>query len=141
MFKTILLAIDLNDPASAEKATAAAQKMTLDNDAVLHVVNVVPDNGMAMVGAAMGAERGKAMMQEVDTALHAFAEQHLPAVMNATLHVEQGTVYDRILRKADAVGADLIIVGSHRPELKDYLIGPNSARIARHAKAAVLVLR
>lgn len=38
-------------------------------------------------------------------------------------------------------GADLIIVGSHKPGLGDYLLGSTSARIVRHAPCAVHVLR
>jgi nucleotide-binding universal stress UspA family protein len=32
-------------------------------------------------------------------------------------------------------------MASHRPELSDYLLGPNAARIVRHAKQSVLVVR
>ncbi len=32
-------------------------------------------------------------------------------------------------------------IGSHRPELKDYLLGPNAARVVRHANCSVLVVR
>lgn len=42
---------------------------------------------------------------------------------------------------ADAIGADCIIVGSHKPELQDYLLGSTSARVVRHASCAVHVLR
>ena len=38
-------------------------------------------------------------------------------------------------------GADLIIVGSHKPGIGDYLLGSTSARIVRHAPCAVHVLR
>jgi nucleotide-binding universal stress UspA family protein len=42
---------------------------------------------------------------------------------------------------AEEIGADLIIVGSHRPEFKDYLLGATAARIVRHAPCSVHVLR
>ena len=41
----------------------------------------------------------------------------------------------------EAAGAELIVMASHRPELRDYLIGPNAARVMRHADASVLVVR
>jgi nucleotide-binding universal stress UspA family protein len=34
-----------------------------------------------------------------------------------------------------------ILMASHRPEVKDYLIGPNAAHVAQHADCSVLVLR
>lgn len=55
--------------------------------------------------------------------------------------VGRGTVYEEILRIAGEIGSDLIVIGSHRPELKDYLLGPNAARVVRHADCSVLVVR
>ena len=42
---------------------------------------------------------------------------------------------------ADKVGADCIIVGSHKPGLEDFFLGSTSARVVRHARCAVHVLR
>ena len=42
---------------------------------------------------------------------------------------------------AGEIGVDLIAMASHRPALKDYLIGPNAARVVRHADVSVLVVR
>jgi len=36
---------------------------------------------------------------------------------------------------------DLIIVGSHKPGLQDYLLGSTAARVVRHAMCSVLVGR
>jgi nucleotide-binding universal stress UspA family protein len=38
------------------------------------------------------------------------------------------------------LNATLIVMGAHRPAFQDYLIGPNAARVVRHAKCSVLVL-
>jgi nucleotide-binding universal stress UspA family protein len=32
-------------------------------------------------------------------------------------------------------------MGSHRPELSDYLLGPNAGKVVRHAKCSVMVVR
>jgi len=32
-------------------------------------------------------------------------------------------------------------MASHRPALKDFLLGPNAAKVVRHAKCAVMVIR
>jgi len=42
---------------------------------------------------------------------------------------------------ADKVGADCIIVGSHKPDVKDFFLGSTAARIMRYAKCSVHVLR
>ena len=52
-----------------------------------------------------------------------------------------GSVYNEVLHEADTVGADLIVVGSHRPTMATYLLGSNAATIIRHARMSVLVVR
>ncbi len=48
---------------------------------------------------------------------------------------------EEILKAAAESDCDLIVVASHRPALKDYLLGPNAARVVRHANCSVLVVR
>ena len=56
-------------------------------------------------------------------------------------HATQGTIYKEIIAAADRVNAEMILIASHRPEMQDYLIGPNAARVVRHARQSVTVLR
>jgi len=42
---------------------------------------------------------------------------------------------------AEKIGADCIVVGSHKPGLRDYFLGSTAARIVRHAPCSVHVLR
>lgn len=42
---------------------------------------------------------------------------------------------------ARKIGADCIIVGSHKPGLEDFFLGSTSSRVVRHARCAVHVLR
>jgi len=39
------------------------------------------------------------------------------------------------------IDADLIVLGANRPDLKDYLLGPNASRVVRHSARSVLVVR
>ena len=59
----------------------------------------------------------------------------------ASFNVTQGTIYHEIIKAAKEVGADAIVVGANRPALSDYLVGPNAARVVRHAPQSVLVIR
>ena len=54
---------------------------------------------------------------------------------------QHGTIYHEICRIAENAGSDLIVMASHRPEVKDYLLGPNAARVVRHAKQSVFIVR
>ena len=55
--------------------------------------------------------------------------------------IRHGSVYGEILRYARDVQADLIVMASHKPELKDFLLGPNAAHVVRHADCSVWVVR
>ena len=52
-----------------------------------------------------------------------------------------GGIYHELLQEAADWNADLIVVGSHRPVMSDYLLGSNAKTIVRHAQCSVLVVR
>ena len=56
-------------------------------------------------------------------------------------HVATGRVFRGILDVAEQEQADLIVLASHRPEMKDFLIGENAERVVRHARCSVMVVR
>ena len=80
-------------------------------------------------------------MAKAEAELAKLAADAVPAEIDAATGVAFGTVYEEILRAAERIGADLIVMGSHRPELKDYLLGSNAANVVRHARCSVLVVR
>ncbi|MCP3868497.1 MAG: universal stress protein [Gammaproteobacteria bacterium] len=53
----------------------------------------------------------------------------------------KSSIYSDILADAERSGADLIVIASHQPELSDYLLGSNAAKVVRHAKCDVYVVR
>jgi nucleotide-binding universal stress UspA family protein len=65
----------------------------------------------------------------------------VPADIRRRHIVGHGSIYHEILRYADEIEADLIVISAHRPTAEDYLIGPNAARVVRHAHVSVLVVR
>ncbi len=81
------------------------------------------------------------LAHEAASEIDAFITERIPEDVSAFRHLENGTVYQGILEAAERIGADLVIMASHRPEMSDYLVGPNAARVVRHAKISVLVVR
>ncbi|WP_299424956.1 universal stress protein [uncultured Shimia sp.] len=141
MFKTLLLTVDVNDLNGSERPAEVAKAMAERDSAELHIMNVVPDYGMSIVGSFFSADHNKAILQEAKVALESWAGERFADLSKIRLHVDQGTIYDLVLKEAENVSADAIIVGAHKSQLKDYLIGPNAARISRHAKQSVFVVR
>ncbi|WP_343565216.1 universal stress protein [Kiloniella sp. b19] len=141
MSKTILLAVDLNDPQGAERPAEEALELAKAMGAKLHVMNVVPDFGMAVVGSFFTKDHNRQMLDEARSALLEWSQERFGELDGVSFSIDQGTVYEQIIKEASQLGVDLIVVGAHKSQLKDYLIGPNAARIARHAKQSVLVVR
>lgn len=141
MYNNILLPIDLNDESSWVKALPVAMENCQAFGAVLHLMTVVPDFRMAIVGSFFPEGYEQKAIEETSKQLHAFKTKNVPDTLKVQHVVGHGTVYEEILRVAKASGADLIVMGSHRPELKDYLLGPNAARVVRHSDTSVLVVR
>ena len=141
MYKDILLAVDLNDDSSWQRALPTAVEYCRAFGAVLHVIAVIPSYGMPFVGQFFPEGFEKEMEDKTLEALHAFVTEHVSKDVRVQRIVSQGTVYQEILETSEKIGADLIVMASHRPELKDYLLGPNAARVVRHAQCSVLVVR
>ncbi|WP_417210025.1 universal stress protein [Antarctobacter sp.] len=139
MYGKILLAVDMNDTAGSARVAEYGAALARMCDAEVHVISVVPNMGFALVGSAFGGDFAGTMMEETRVALHKWVDEVLGIA--AHLHIDQGTVYDKIIRTAEAIDAEAIVVGAHRPELRDYLVGPNAARVVRHARQSVLVVR
>ncbi len=141
MFKSILVPIDLAQPSSWEGPLPLAAEFARNHGAKLHVLNVVPPFGMAIVGGFFPEDFERRAIEEAKKALaDTVAGVDLGGV-EAHLLVSHGTIYEEILHAADEMKADLIVMMAHRPELRDYLLGPNAARVVRHAKQSVFVMR
>lgn len=141
MFKDILLPVDLGNAESQRKAVKTAVHLAKTAKAQLHVMTVVPDFGLSIVGSFFPEGYEKHALDEASKKLHDFVQAEIPKNVKVQHIVGHGTIYEEILRAANELGCDVIILASHRPELKDYLLGPNAARVARHAACSVMIVR
>ncbi len=145
-----LAAIDLADEQSWESVISKTVGMATGIDgAKIYLMTVISgivsgiDQRYAIRGEMHGS--GDYPMQEwKDEAadkLREIASKHIPKEMQAGVIVENGTVYKEIVEAAKDLDIDQIVMGAHRPSLADFLLGPNSARVARHAGCTVTVVR
>lgn len=140
MARKILLPIDLNIADSDEGTLHAALRL-LEEGGTLHVVTVVPEHGLPALSDQTGRPHEARAHEAVRVTLAKWVADHVPQGIEARAQVLSGTIYDQIIRAANRIGADLIVIGAHRPEFGDYLIGSNAARVVRHAKQSVHVVR
>jgi nucleotide-binding universal stress UspA family protein len=139
MFKKILVPVDLAEVDIASPALAKATQMANLWGADLRIINIqslMPATFMDYVPAGFDEEqRGQAEKTLAEIA------QSVGAKGSVSTVVRVGGVYPEILAEADAWGADLIVIGSHRPAMSTYLIGSNAKTVVRHARCSVLVVR
>ncbi|MCM2561307.1 universal stress protein [Lutimaribacter sp. EGI FJ00015] len=140
MYEKILLPVDLSAEQSWARALPSALQLGGPN-IVLHVMTVLPDFGMSMVGSYFDKGFEKKALHDVGEALSDWVNKNVPDEVDVHPHVTHGRIYDQIIAAADKLKVDAIVIGAHTPELADYLLGPNAARVVRHARQSVFVVR
>lgn len=145
-----LATIDLQDKDSWQKVIETAVEMATGNEgAKIYLMTVIPgilsgiDARYAIRGEMKGSENYP-LQEWKDSAikeLKEIANKYIPKKLLAGVVVENGTVYKEIVEAAKDLKIDQIVMGAHRPSLADFLLGPNSARVARHAECSVTVVR
>jgi nucleotide-binding universal stress UspA family protein len=141
MFKDILLPVDLSSAGNDDKSVTAAIELAKSYGSRLHVMTIVPHFGEGFVSSFFPADYQEKAVAAANDRLHAFVRERVPQGIQVQHVVACGTIYEEILHFAQTHKVDLIVMASHRPELSDYLLGPNAARVTRHAACSVLVVR
>jgi nucleotide-binding universal stress UspA family protein len=138
MFRNILLPIRPNRPSTWRKAMPVAIGEARRNGARLHVITITS-----------GADPKDDHPQDDEKTAHDVARElqdlvdaQVPRDVAVAAQIYRGASVHRNIRKAAAdLDCDLIVMNSHRPDLRDYLIGSNAAQVVRHATCSVMVVR
>jgi nucleotide-binding universal stress UspA family protein len=143
MSKSVLCAVDINRPDDEKHVLEAAYKLAKLDGARLDVITVVPDYGMSVVGSYFDADHTKKAQEAAHKLLVQVAEDVVGAEANKDVRhiVSVGNAYEEILHTANKAGTDLIVIGAHKPDFRDFLLGPNAARVVRHSTCSVYVVR
>jgi universal stress protein F len=140
LFRTILVPIDLNEIAVSKPAIEKAAAIAAQSGGALRLLNVqslLPASFMDYVPADFDAaqqEKAEAELERIAAAVPLPKER-------VSSKVRIGGIYPEILAESEEFGADLIVIGSHRPVMSTYLLGSNAKTVVRHAKCSVLVVR
>ncbi|MCK0122513.1 universal stress protein [Loktanella sp. F6476L] len=143
MSNTVLCAVDINRPADEANVVKQAKKLADMDGAQLDVITVVPDFGANVVSAYFKDHDVKPAKDGATKLLNEMIEGIVGAEANKDIRhiVAIGTVYEEVLKAAKLSKTDLIVIGAHRLDFKDYLLGPNAARVVRHSDCSVYVVR
>lgn len=138
MYSRILVPVDLDEPSSWSKAVPSAFALADAFKASAMLCTIVP-NTVAMVEAQWSQLTLRKLLEVAQAKLALLANDLGRPDMEREVGV--GNISRAILEIAEKTGTDLIVLSSHRPEMKDWLIGANADRVVRHAKCSVFVVR
>jgi nucleotide-binding universal stress UspA family protein len=143
MTNSVLCAVDVSNGQDDLKTIKAAARMAALDGAQLDVIAVVPDYGMSPVGSFFSKDHHDKMVEEAKEHLNELVSAALDEAQNAKVRhiVATGRIYEEVLNLADKSNPSLIVVGASKADFADFLLGPNAARIVRHSKCSVYVVR
>src|SRR5262245_44931314 len=140
MYSTIIVPVDTSyaDSGWLRKTLEVAYDLAKKSAGILHLVSVIPDNLLKGYYPDIYSE---SLANDVKTKLQAIAREMLPADARLQLHVRTGGICHEILQMAREIKASEIVLSSHGPVLKDYVVGSNAGHIALHAPCSVFIIR
>ncbi|MGS2744667.1 universal stress protein [Halomonas sp. LS-001] len=142
MYKKILLPVDLNAEESWQKSLPTAITLCETFGASLHVVTVLPEFNMPMVGAYFPKDFSKKAHEAISDAQHAFIEEKIPKEIPTQSVIVDGSPWEAIIKVGKKLDVDLIIMASHnKRKFVDYVLGPNAEHVVHHAKMSVMIVR
>jgi nucleotide-binding universal stress UspA family protein len=135
MYQNFLIPV-LVDEGHDNQASFEAAKTLANANAkftILHVLEPIPGFAIAEIPADVLSKTRVA----IETSVNRLAK----ALPGAEARVMSGHAGRTIVDYAADNNVDCIIVASHRPGIGDYFLGSTAARVVRHAKCSVHVIR
>ena len=142
LFEKILLPIDINDSMSWKKTLPTAISIVQSNpNSQLWILSVIPNFGMNIVESYFPKGWTKEVNTKTKEAIDKIVKEYVPETIVPNIIVGRGVVYQVILENASQLEIDLIVMSASNQGSKEYLLGPNVARVSRHSEASVLIKR
>jgi nucleotide-binding universal stress UspA family protein len=140
MFKHILVPVDLAHPELAKPAIDTAIELARLSSGSVRLINVLPMTPV-MLAEYVPPDFDVQQRKTAEEALAALARQTGLEPGRVSSVVRQGGIYHEVIEEAKAMPADLIVMASHRPDMRSYFLGSNAGHVVRYAICSVLVVR
>ena len=141
MFKTILVAMDGSK--ASEKALEAAINESKIRDSNLNAVYIIETGGFKSIPTDSAMELLYSKLETVGK--NAFSEgEKLAKTHNVELktHIKQGHAGEEIIKMAEEINADLIVMGSTgKSDIDRLILGSVTEFVIRNSKVSTMVVR
>jgi nucleotide-binding universal stress UspA family protein len=139
MYRNLLVPVDLNQPASWNKALSTASSLANCFSAKITICSVVSEIESIKQGDWLPISVEEAMFDARARLEGLVASANGEA--RCGVEIAAGTIAGGILEIAERISADLIVLVSHQPSARDYFMAANAIRVARRAPCSVLIAR
>jgi len=140
MFKRILVPVDLAEPELARPAIETACSLARSADGVVRIIHVLPMTPV-MLAEYVPPDFDAQQRKSAEESMKALTGTCTLGPVRISGIVRQGGIYHEVIEEAKAMNADLIVMTSHRPDMRSYFLGSNAGHVVRYANCSVLVLR
>lgn len=140
--KTILFATDFSE-GSARACDMARTLATLTGARlhVLHVIGELVDKRSRMLTSEVVDTLTREVERHAVEDMHRFCDANF-AELNLSTEIVIGVAHEEMLKEAQKVGADLIVMGTHgRTGLEKMLVGSVAEKVVRSSPVPVLTVR
>jgi len=134
MYKKIIVSLSLNHRLGV-KAIEVARNISVKGGEIIAVHVYEPLQGSVSTYVSEEDVASSVQKAKADLAERIGTAKDVEAVL---LKGHSGRAITEYAKK---IGADCIVVGAHKPGLRDHFLGSTASRIVRHAHCSVHVLR
>ena len=104
-------------------------------------MTVAPGFGMPIVASFFDEVTVKNAMKEVARQLKSYISDNFPDDIEIQAVVMEGNPAELILKQAKKDGSDLIVISSYNSKANHLLLGSCAAKVVRHSKCSVTVVK
>lgn len=109
---------------------------------VLHVIGELTEKKRARIPPEAFTVFEKGVEVNVIKEMEAFCEEKFDGEVEYVTETVIGIPFEEIIGKAEAIAADLIVLGTHgRTGLEHVIVGSTAERVVRHSSIPVLTVR
>jgi len=141
MYNKILFPIDLQHTREAVKSLQVALGEARRSGAKISVMTVATGFGMPIVASYFDDKTVRQAMKEVARQLSTYIADNIPDDIETSAVVVEGNPAELILKQAKKDKADLIVISSHNNQIENLLLGSCAAKVVRHSKCSVVVVK
>jgi len=126
----------------AQATARVARDLARRTSGSVELVHVVPPRATTVLAMAVDAAvLDDSVREDGRTRLEALGREVAAAGVPVTTHLAEGDIEREVMNRAQAIGADLVVMGAHgRPALERLMLGSASERTVRIADRPVLIV-